>query len=248
MLTGKPRAESPQTPAQVRTETPLVWNNAILKCFLPIPANRIRLNNLKSILSERPAGATVKRNKSKRKAPKPAGAPSGTPGLVKFAVCLGAMWLAVWGVWRERPMIQRAWESMHAAKPSQTPAREAQQAPKNVAPAIADTRPTIEATPTAEQVCELREQLALCVPPWFAGHGAAQQQVEQLLQAGLPLSALCDIFGFALPLPTEVKQELLEELDVTRRARRLLAQLGEQKPPATAKSAERRFPPEFSPN
>ena len=149
MLTGKPRAESPQTPSQVRPETPLVWNNAILKCFLPIPANRIRLNNLKSILSERPAGATVKRNKSKTKAAKAAGAPSGTPGLVKFAVCLGAMWLAVWGVWRGRPMIQRAWESMHAAKPAQTPVREAQQAPKNVAPAIADTKPAIEATPTA---------------------------------------------------------------------------------------------------
>ena len=105
-----------------------------------------------------------------------------------------------------------------------------------------------EATPAAGQGGELREQLALRVPPWFAGHGAAQQQVEQLLQAGLPLSALCDIFGFALPLPTEVKQELLEELDVIRRARRLLAQLDKQKPPAAAKSAERRFPPEFSPN
>jgi Lon protease-like protein len=98
------------------------------------------------------------------------------------------------------------------------------------------------------QECSLREELALRVPPWFAGHGAAQQQAEQLLQASLPLSALCDIFSFALPLPMEIKQELLEELDVTRRARRLLVQLDAQKPPSAPPSAERRFPPEFSPN
>src|SRR5437868_553129 len=102
--------------------------------------------------------------------------------------------------------------------------------------------------PAAGQEDALREELALRVPPWFAGHGAAQQQAEQLLEASLPLSTLCDIFCFALPLPTEVKQELLEELEVTRRARRLLIQLKEQKPPASPKSAERRFPPEFSPN
>src|SRR5438067_565541 len=54
-----------------------------------------------------------------------------------------------------------------------------------------------ETTPAAGQGCELREALTLCVPPWFAGHGVAQQQAEQLLRAGLPLSALCDIFSFA---------------------------------------------------
>ncbi len=74
------------------------------------------------------------------------------------------------------------------------------------------------------------------------------QQAQQLFETGLPLSALCDIFGFALPLPTECKQLLLEELDVTRRARLLLTQLDKQKPPAPANIAERHFPPEFSSN
>src|SRR5262245_24333443 len=105
-----------------------------------------------------------------------------------------------------------------------------------------------DVAPAAGQEDALRQELALRVPSWFAGHGAAMQQAEQLLEAGLPLSALCDIFSFALPLPMEVKQELLEELDVTRRARRLLTQLAEQTPPAAPKSVERRFPPEFSSN
>src|SRR5438067_1421098 len=51
-----------------------------------------------------------------------------------------------------------------------------------------------------------------------------------------------------LALPIEVKQELLEEQDVTRRAQRLLEQLQEQEPPTLPKSADRRFPPEFSQN
>jgi serine/threonine protein kinase len=151
MLTGQPRGTPPQTPTQVRPETPLVWNNAILKCLLPIPANRVRLHNIKSILCERPTGATVKRTKIiKKKTPKVAGAPSGTPGLVKFAVCLGAVWLAVWGVWRGRPMIARAWESMHAAKPATTPVREAQQTAKNDKAAVVDAKPAIEVKPIAD--------------------------------------------------------------------------------------------------
>ncbi|MBI1918715.1 MAG: LON peptidase substrate-binding domain-containing protein [Planctomycetes bacterium] len=105
-----------------------------------------------------------------------------------------------------------------------------------------------DAASAAGLECALREELALRMPAWFAGHGAAQQQAEQLLEASLPLSALCDIFSFALPLPTKAKQGLLEELDVTRRARRLLTYLKEHKPPPAPQSAERRFPPEFSPN
>jgi Lon protease-like protein len=96
--------------------------------------------------------------------------------------------------------------------------------------------------------CQLREGLAGRVPAWFAGHAGALEQARQLLQSSLPLAALCDIFSFALPLETEFKQELLAELDVARRAGRLLARLDEEKPPAPPKPAERRFPPEFSAN
>ena len=105
-----------------------------------------------------------------------------------------------------------------------------------------------DVAPAAEEECPLREELGRRVPAWFAGHAAAMQQAQQLFETGLPLSALCDIFGFALPLPTEGKQLLLEELDVTRRARLLLTQLDEQKPPDPSKIPERHFPPEFSSN
>jgi hypothetical protein len=53
------------------------------------------------------------------------------------------------------------------------------------------------------------------------------------------------VFAFALPLPVEVKQELLEEGTVEARVRRLLARL-EQSPPPPA--APRTFPPGLSPN
>jgi Lon protease-like protein len=87
---------------------------------------------------------------------------------------------------------------------------------------------------------ELRRQLVQRAPPWFPVEGAIREQLVKLLQGNLPLAALCDIVAFALPLPVEAKQELLEEPDVARRARRLLRYLKPAK--------ERKFPPEFSTN
>ena len=50
-----------------------------------------------------------------------------------------------------------------------------------------------------------------------------QEQFRKLLDSDLPAGALCDVFGFALPLDVALKQQLLEELDVAERARRLVA-------------------------
>ncbi len=60
----------------------------------------------------------------------------------------------------------------------------------------------------------------------------------------MPLGTLCDVFAFALPLPAEAKQELLEEGTVEARVRRLLAHLEQSPPPAVPRT----FPPGFSPN
>jgi Lon protease-like protein len=86
----------------------------------------------------------------------------------------------------------------------------------------------------------LRRQLVKLAPPWFPAQGAILEQLHKLLQSDLPLGALCDIVSFAVPLTVEAKQRLLEELQVGRRARRLLKHL--------RPAAERKFPPEFSVN
>ncbi|HXG13322.1 MAG TPA: LON peptidase substrate-binding domain-containing protein [Gemmataceae bacterium] len=91
----------------------------------------------------------------------------------------------------------------------------------------------------------LRRQLAENLSAWFPAHPQLVEQFRKLLQSELALGALGDILGFALPLDAEVKQQLLEELDVGRRIRRLLASLAAE--PAPTPSG-RKFPPEFSAN
>jgi uncharacterized protein len=95
---------------------------------------------------------------------------------------------------------------------------------------------------------ELRRQLGRETERWFAAHESAVVQLEKLLHSDLTLGALCDVFGFALPIAVEVKQQLLEEIDVCARARRLIAHLGTVAPPEAIKAPPRRFPPEFSSN
>ena len=87
---------------------------------------------------------------------------------------------------------------------------------------------------------------------WFAEHTVALSQIGRLLDSELSLGSLCDILGFALPLPPESKQKLLEELHVERRVRRLLAQLDDcpapPPPPSGSLTPLRKFPPDFSSN
>ena len=92
----------------------------------------------------------------------------------------------------------------------------------------------------AEEGRHMRQELVERAPGWFPAKAEILEQLHKLLASDLPLGALCDIIGFALALDVEVKQELLEEPQVERRARRLLTLLQ----PAEG----RRFPPEFSSN
>jgi Lon protease-like protein len=95
---------------------------------------------------------------------------------------------------------------------------------------------------------ELRRRLVELAPSWFPAQGAVMQQFHKLLKSDLSLGVLCDVLLFAVPLNVEVKQQLLEELHVERRARRLLEQLKKASPPQTPAPVDRRFPPEFSAN
>lgn len=89
-------------------------------------------------------------------------------------------------------------------------------------------------------------KLVSTAPALFADQGAIMAQFRKLLKSELPLSALCDLIAFALPLDVEFKQRLLEELDVTTRTTALLHHLAGLK--TTPEAAELPFPPEFSVN
>jgi uncharacterized protein len=104
----------------------------------------------------------------------------------------------------------------------------------------------VSAQPAAEE--GLRRQLGEQMARWFAQQSAALAQLRQLLVSTMPLGTLCDVFSFALPMPVELKQELLEEGTVEGRVRRLLAHLEQAPPPKKPVPAQRPFPPGFSPN
>ena len=59
---------------------------------------------------------------------------------------------------------------------------------------------------------------------------------------------ICDVLGFSLPLPVEVKQQILDELDGDSRAQALLTYLETHSPPELLPPPQRLFPPEFSTN
>jgi Lon protease-like protein len=99
---------------------------------------------------------------------------------------------------------------------------------------------------TAAQEVQLRADMESVLPPFLAAHGGATAQARKLLESELPLGTLCDIFCSALPLESAFKQQLLEELSVRRRLRRLLGLLRDLGPPQP--SEQRRFPPDFSVN
>jgi Lon protease-like protein len=101
--------------------------------------------------------------------------------------------------------------------------------------------------PSLPEAKALRKELAGKVLPRFQA-GPPREQLRELFRGELPLGALCDILGFALPFPAEHKQGLLEQLDVTRRASRLLALLEALVPNAPVEESDRKFPPDFSAN
>ena|SRR5438876_7770290 len=101
--------------------------------------------------------------------------------------------------------------------------------------------------PEVDTAMALRRELSERVLPRFAATGPAREQLRELFQGELPLGPLCDVLSFALPLPTEDKQVLLELLDVAMRARRLIEQIdGLAATPIV--TGDRKFPPDFSSN
>jgi Lon protease-like protein len=101
--------------------------------------------------------------------------------------------------------------------------------------------------PSAGEAKRLRRELANRVLPRFAA-GPARDQLRELFRGELSLGALCDILGFALPLPVEHKQGLLEQPAVGRRAEHLLTLLDALVPTPGAAAPDRPFPPDFSAN
>lgn len=78
------------------------------------------------------------------------------------------------------------------------------------------------------------------------GLDQVHEKLDQLLAREVPLGILTDILAFALKLKFDIKQELLAETDVNRRAEILLEAV---KSGATAsESAWPNFPPDFSLN
>ncbi len=101
--------------------------------------------------------------------------------------------------------------------------------------------------PTAKEERRYREEIAESVNTWFAAMGELSEPLTKLLHSDLPLGTFVDILGFALPLAYELKQELLQELEVGKRARRLLRYLQTENPPEPT-ALSRKFPPDFSAN
>jgi uncharacterized protein len=103
--------------------------------------------------------------------------------------------------------------------------------------------------PSGEKGRALRERLGKQMARWLAAQQTALDQMDKLLKSSLSLGTLCDIFSFALPFGSELKQGLLEETDPSRRADQLLDHLDTFAPlPGPGQSSPRRFPPEFSSN
>jgi Lon protease-like protein len=95
---------------------------------------------------------------------------------------------------------------------------------------------------------DLRRRLGRAMERWFSAQSATLAQLEKLLHSDLTLGALCDVFSFALPIESEVKQQLLEDADVEERALRLIGCLEAGGPAEATPSGSRKFPPDFSAN
>jgi Lon protease-like protein len=89
----------------------------------------------------------------------------------------------------------------------------------------------------------------LHVISWLAAMGRATEPLAQLLQSDMPLGDFVDILSYVLPLSMDAKQAVLEELDIKKRAQRLLLHfLQTVQPTQATASPPREFPPEFSSN
>lgn len=107
--------------------------------------------------------------------------------------------------------------------------------------------PDHSATPL-HVVMALRKKLEERIMPRFRG-GPIAKHLGELFHSELSLGALCDVLAFALPIPLESKQLLLEEVDEDVRASLLLEGFDKIAPGVGSNgSSPRTFPPDFSAN
>lgn len=109
----------------------------------------------------------------------------------------------------------------------------------------------LDDVPAASKEIEdtLRSGLLQQIDSWFGSQPEARSQIRKLFKSELPLGSLCDILAFALPLDAEVKQELLELVDIEERGQLLLTSLRENRESqADENRSKRKFPPDFSAN
>jgi hypothetical protein len=95
---------------------------------------------------------------------------------------------------------------------------------------------------------ELHQRLRELALSWVPSESPSRDQLSKLLQGDLRLGVLCDVLSFALPLPLEIKQQLLEQLDVWERVRCLVQALETHPPPDGKTGQGEKFPPDFSAN
>lgn len=96
-----------------------------------------------------------------------------------------------------------------------------------------------------------REELQEAVLPWLATEGEGREQFLKLVQSNAPLGTIVDVVSFALPLSPELKQELLEAIDVVQRIRHLCKLLRSLTPLHESEARlgrPLRPPPDFSKN
>lgn len=94
-----------------------------------------------------------------------------------------------------------------------------------------------------------RRRLLGLVPAWCTTQSQALAMFRKVLKSNLALGTIGDLISFALPLPLEFKQKLLDSADVEQRIRSLVAFLEENKPATPSNPAlNHKFPPDFSSN
>lgn len=101
-------------------------------------------------------------------------------------------------------------------------------------------------TADAQQRQRLRRDLVARFRSYLPTTEAVQEQFERLLSSQLPLGVLTDIVAFTLNLDLQVKQQLLQQLNVDRRAELLLDRFDQLE--HSQRVSTRRFPPVFSLN
>jgi len=102
------------------------------------------------------------------------------------------------------------------------------------------------ATDDIAKLMSLRTKLADAILPRISSI-PLREHLSEYFHGELSLGPLCDMLAFTLPLSPEVRQELLEEIAVTERARRLIEAFHEIAAGAGSGSGKK-FPPDFSSN